>query len=301
MTKPEPNATTESTAAPVNFLHHVMNSAMATAASQPARVLLNRAKLYSNPFATMTGSYPYFLTGLGINVLRGSLATGMQSWAKHKVQEQYGLMPAIMAASLCGAGVATFVETPYIRMTTMEHLPGAKYSLWRFSPALSSCYYLREVGFTLAVLAKKDLSPAGQWGALLVSAWVTATLHKMAVMGAIGDSMERHGSLPKYSDGMFTTIRNIATGGTYTHPEFAVPFKNPVSFLAKVGNLMHVSCGVNMFVFRLLYLATFGQAYSYATETSPSLLKRMSFFKEPKPDEPGRLQSGEDHNNPHKP
>jgi|GEM_PF-3774060 len=287
MTKPD-------TTTPVNKSTHFASSLFATASTQIPRVLLNRANQYPNPIATIIGSYPFFLSGLGLNLLRGSLATGTQSWAKHTVHEYAGFWPSILAASLCGTTVATFIETAFIRKTTMAAMQAGQYSLWRFSPTLSSFYFLREMGFSLAVLAKQDFSPTGQYAAVLGGAYVTATMHKMAVMEATRDSMEKAGTLPKFTyGGVLTALRNIAQGGVYTHPALAVPFQNPANLLAKIANFAGATCGGSMLFFRLLYLVTFEYAYSSALKQSPSLLSKVGFFKA---DAQSRVQdSNEDH------
>lgn len=267
---------------PTDLLKHVGYSAIATLISHPARVCLNRASMYLWPHTTIRYSYPYLFRGLGLNFFRGTFATGSQSYAKEVVHERTGLLSAgIGAAAFCGAVVATGIETPFIRTTMIQGQPSAPFSLWRFSPTLSSLYFLREGGFSFAVLAKKDLSVTAQYGVLFFAAWVTAITHKFAALEANRDRLPQGMTIPNFKEGIAYTMKSMAHGNVYTHPVFQVPFKNPASNLAKFGNLMHVSCGVNMYVFRLLYLAIFREVYQLAAENDSLMTIQNNFLRSP--------------------
>jgi hypothetical protein len=261
---------------PYEMVKHVYYSSFATLLAHPARVFLNRASLYQWPLQTIIASYPYLLKGLSYNLVRGTLATGSQSAAKHVVQERMGLLSGMVAASLCGTAVATWVETPFLRKTLLQEVQGT--SLWRVNKTLSSLYFLREAGFSFAVLAKNDLSPSAQYAALFGGAWVTAVAHKFAALEAIRDTLPREITAPDFRHGVVTTIRNMAMGDIYSHSVFQVPFKNPKHLLAMISNLMHVSCGANMYLFRLLYLVTFREAYFLASQTEPNLISHSAVF-----------------------
>lgn len=261
------------------LLNHVGYSAIATLTAHPSRVCLNRASMYLWPHTTLRYSFPYLFRGIGLNFFRGSLATGSQSYVKEVVQERTGLLgPAIVAAAFSGAVVATGIETPFIRKTMIQGQAGTSFSLMRFSPTLSSLYFCREAGFSLAVLSKNDLSINAQHGVLLVGAWITAVTHKFIAIEATRDKLPQGITVPNFRDGCVSTIKSMAYGNVYTHPAFQAPFKNPVSNLAKIGNLMHVSCGINMYVFRLLYLAIFREAYQLSAEHVPSMKAKMGCF-----------------------
>jgi hypothetical protein len=264
---------------PTELLNHVGYSAIATLVAHPSRVCLNRASTYQWPHTTIRYSFPYLFRGIGLNFFRGSLATGSQSYAKEVVQERTGILSAgIGAAAFCGTVIATGIETPFIRKTMIQGQAGTSFSLMRFSPTLSSLYFCREAGFSLAVLSKNDLSINAQYGVLLVGAWITAVTHKFVALEATRDQLPQGMRVPHFKDGLFTTIKSMAHGNVYTHPGFQAPFKNPASNLAKIGNLMHVSCGINMYVFRLLYLAIFREAYQLSAEYVPVMKTKIGCF-----------------------
>lgn len=255
-----------------SLIPHVGYSAMATLLAHPVRVCLNRASLFNqvslNPFpnmiATVKDALPYLPKGILINLIRGSMATGSQSYAKQHAQAWGGLGAGILAASVTGTIVASFVETPFVRRTMGQ---GGDIPLWRFSMATSSMYFLREIGFSLAVLAKNDLSPVSQQAVLMGATYFTAAAHKLAALDATRDMLPHGVSVPNLREGIIYTIRSMANGNVYTHPAFKVPFPNPSSWIAKTGNFLHVSCGANMFVFRLAYLVAFREAYHLAKES----------------------------------
>jgi hypothetical protein len=188
------------------------------------------------------------------------------------------MFAGIMASATSGTFTATFVETPFMRKTMLE--PGEQASirsLFRFSVPLSSLYFLREVGFTVAVLGSKDMSPNAQYGALLGATWATAAIHKMASLEAIRDKLPKDKTIPDFSKGISYVIRSMARGDIYTHPAFKVPFPMAANKWALGANFLHASCGINMFIFRLAYLATFKQAYLFA-ENMGSSVSRNGLF-----------------------
>lgn len=254
---------------PVNLLFHIACSAVATLTAHPSRVWLNRASLYQSPITTILESKPYLLKGVFFNLMRGSVMTGSQSYVKTIAQEKWGLVASIVASGSCGAIVASLVETPFIRKTMTQNTPGTHYSLSRFSPTLTSLYFLRETGFSLAVLTSNDLSRAAQNSLLLISAWATAVIHKFVALEATRDNLPKGMTVPDFREGIFSSIKSMARGNVYTHPVFEVPCKNPVTKFALMRNLMHVSCGANMYLFRLLYLVVFKEAYHLATKAIP--------------------------------
>ncbi len=262
---------------------HIRCSFMATLVCQPIRACLNRAsmyrdyKFYEAPFVTIADSRPYLWAGLPLNLLRGSLATGSQSYMKHWAQSWGGFYWSVSAAAVSGATVATFVETHYIRKTL-----GVSGPLFLFSPSLSAMYLLREIGFTLTVLSKKDMSPLQQNAVLLTSTWVTAIAHKFASIYATRDTLPKEVTIPEFRQGVRYTINAMARGDVYTHPAFQVPIKNPSNLKDLARNLMSVTCGANMFIFRLTYLLVFREVYNLVKESETSVFKWMGLFPDKK-------------------
>lgn len=268
----------QSTHKTTELQHNVISSGLTTVLVHPFRVFLNQASKYQWPHTTVINGTPFLFKGIGINFARGSVATGLQSQTKNIVQHKWGLLSGVTAAACCGAVVATCMETPLIRKTMALNAP-----LWRLNPTLFSLYLIREWGFSLTVLAKQDLSPWAQTGTLYSMAWVTAAVHKLVVIEASRD-LQKHVTAPDFRQGIGFTIMSMARGGVYTHPAFQAPFKNPANIPAMIGNLLHVSCGVNMYVFRLLYLAAFGEVLQRTSENLPSITNSIvGFFNKPKP------------------
>lgn len=278
----------QETPKPNSMVPHVGYSAVATLIAHPVRVCLNRASMFNqvslNPFpniiATLQDARPYLPKGILINLIRGSMATGTQSYAKQHVQAWGGLSAGILAAALTGTAVASFVETPFVRRTMGQ---SGELPLWRFSTSLSSMYFLREIGFSFAVLAKNDLSPVSQQAVLIGATYFTAAAHKMAALDATRDMLPHGVTVPNLREGVFYTIRSMANGDIYTHPAFKVPFANPANWLRKTGNFLHVSCGANMFVFRLAYLMAFREAYHLAREITSVTNGWGGFFRRNQP------------------
>ena len=264
-----------------NLLFHVTCSGLSTLTSHVPRVWLNWASKCQSPLETIVKSKPYLLNGVFINLIRGSSMTGGQSWVKTLTQEKFGFYASIASAAMCGSILASLFETPYIRTTMIENRPGVSYSLWRFSPTLTSLYFKREAGFSLAVLTKDDLPPAAQYGSLLAGAWFTATIHKFAALEAIRDTLPKGTTIPDFREGICSTVKSMARGGVYTHPVFKVPCENPDTYFALMRNLLHVSCGANMYLFRLIYLAVFKLAYDTSTKVIPA--NPYGFFNKPIP------------------
>jgi hypothetical protein len=286
ITRPDSRQDTKATN---SMAPHVAYSAAATLLAHPARVCLNRASMFNqvslNPFpnmiATLKDAWPYLPTGVLINLIRGSIATGSQSYAKQHAQEWGGLSAGIFAAAFTGTVVATFIETPFVRRT-MGQGNGNTLPLWRFSFGMSSMYFFREIGFSLAVLAKNDLSPTAQQSVLMSATYFTAAAHKMAALDATRDMLPQGTTVPNIREGFLYTVRAMSRGNVYTHPAFKVPFPNPANLAALTGNFLHVSCGANMFIFRLAYLTAFREAYHLAKETSSVSGSWSRFFKNDK-------------------
>lgn len=266
---------------PDNFLFHVTCSGLSALLSHVPRVWLNWSSKCQSPWETIVESRPYLSNGIVLNGIRGSAMTGIQSYVKTSTQDKIGFYPSVILAAACGALVASVVETPFIRKTMVEKIPGVNYSLWRFSPTLTSLYFKREAGFILAVLTKDDLPPVAQYGSLLVGAWFTATIHKFAALEAIRDTLPKDKTIPDFQKGIGSAVKSMAQGGVYTHPVFKVPCENPETYFALMRNLLHVSCGANMYLFRLIYLAVFKLAYDTSTRIVPA--NPHGFFNKPIP------------------
>lgn len=266
---------------PDNLLFHVTCSGWSALVSHGPRVWLNQASKYQSPKQTIVESWPYLANGIFLNVLRGAIMTGVQSYVKTLTQDKFGFYGSVFWAAASASMAASVFETPFIRKTMIPKVPEVSYSLWRFSPTLTSLYFKREAGFTVAVLTKDDLPPAAQFGTLLVGAWFTATMHKFAALEAVRDTLPKDVTIPDFREGLGFTVKSMARGGVYTHPVFKVPHKNPETYFALMRNLLHVSCGANMYLFRLIYLAVFKLAYDMSTRVVPA--NPHGFFSKPTP------------------
>ena len=268
-------STSDQASEPASIKRHTINSAIATLMLHPLRVVLNRASVHQSPIATIKDAAPRMLKGVSTNFIRGTLAASTQVYAKTTGQHHGGFMAGVAASSFTGMVISSLMETRLIRKN--QNPPHEKMTVpaWRFSVPLSSLYCLREVGFTMAVLAKNDLSPIFQYAALFSGAIITATTHKLAAAEAIRDMLPKEATVPNFRQGVLFTIKAMANGNVYTHDAFRVPFKNPSNLWMKAGNFMHVSCGPNMFVCRLIYLYAFREAYDFAVKTSPTLTNRL--------------------------
>lgn len=266
---------------PDNLGFHVVCSGLSALLTHGPRVWLNQASKYQSPLKTIAESWSYLPNGIVLNGIRGATMTGIQSYVKSSTQDKFGFYPSVLMAAACGSLAASVVETPFIRKTMIEKVPGASYSLWRFSPTLTSLYFKREAGFIFAVLTKDDLSPAVQYSSLLLAAWFTATIHKFAALEAVRDTLPEGVTIPDFQKGLGSAVRSMARGGVYTHAVFKVPCENPETYFALMRNLLHVSCGANMYLFRLLYLAAFKLAYDTTTKVIPA--NPYGFFNKPIP------------------
>lgn len=241
--------------------------------TQPNRILLSNASLFANPITTIRYSFPsfsYLLTGVHINVARGTLSAGSQVCVKTLAEEEVSHLPVnwrpapvLAATSVAGMVVALAAETPFIRKPFIKAMLENKHAmqrsilpgLMRFTPALAPLYFCREMGYSVVVFYSKEIDPLS--GAALTGAgtFFTGMTHKFIVQEATRDLYTKTEVLPNFAkDGVIKTIKNMANGNVYTQPSMQVIFKNPQSMSKKIINFMHVSCGLNMFLFRGAYL-----------------------------------------------
>lgn len=283
-----------------NPVEHSARTTLSILATHIPRVLQNRASTELWPAPTFFNSIPHMHKGLGLNFLRGTVAFGTQSWLKDMVQNKthhlghrLSTTVSIAAAGACGAAVATVFETLFLRKTILAGQPNNHYTLWRFTPTLTSMYFAREMGFILIILGKNDMTPIEQNMALFTGAWFTGMCHRMASLEAIKDTLKPSITIPDFRQGVFSTIANMAKGGVYSHPTFDVPFKNPARFSTMTINFLQVSCGLNMYLYRLMYLWSLRLINDELKKMEPvkMITSSIGFFSKPQtlkqePDEP---------------
>jgi len=103
--------------------YHLGTAGAATFLLHPIRVGLNRASLNTSFVETIKEVRRYLLTGLGFNLARGALNTGLQSHANLKMQQQItnataGKFLGLVAATLTGTVVST--EPNYLSCVEMQ-------------------------------------------------------------------------------------------------------------------------------------------------------------------------------------
>lgn len=259
----------------LSLTKHVEMAGLATLILHPVRVALNFASYNPSIFATVNAVYRYMLQAdanvlraTSYNILRGAMNTGFQAHANHvaqdSVQQDWLRKPAgLVAATLTGTVVASFVEVPFMRQNAADPL-SAKLpfsSLFKFNVPIQSFFVAREFGFTGAVLISKDLPAAAHYSILLTAAWLTASCHKLVMIEATKDLASKQYTYPDYSKGMRHTFFQLSQGA-YTHPALRVPISNPATMLQRTANVLYATCGPNMFFWRLVYLKSFSELLS---------------------------------------
>lgn len=271
----------------MDYFPSIMGSFSGTIASHLPRVWLNRSIYHRNPLNVLLDSAKYWHTGILLNLTRGFSVFTLQALSKNAVNHYYsptsptGHFASLLAPATMGTLVATMVETIFIRKTTRQSgiaLP-AHIPLTRFSAPLSSCYFMREMGFSLAVLGSKDLPSTLYYPAFVGTAFLTSIFHRYATLEATADMSTGNPDFKR--DGVFTTIRNIARGGVYTNETLRVPITNPVTNLDYTRNFLTVSCSPTTFLFRLIHLSIFTGAYQYGLKSAPELKRKFLLFQEP--------------------
>jgi len=262
----------------LNFIRDILYPGGATLIAHPFRVALNLSPSDTSWKTTLTKTWPRLYNGMALNITRGTCAASSQFYAKRIAQEYAGFTAGVFAASLSGTLVATLVETWLIRKNTKPAHLSFKPPLWRFSLPLSALYLSREIGFTMGVLTKNDMAPITQNIMLLNSAFVTASLHKLAVSEATRDYLPKGVTVPNFRDGIGFTVRAIARGDTYTHPSFQVKYPRPDTLAKQIVNFLGAACGWNVFRFRLAYLFVFREAYNHMPLISDSIQHHARLF-----------------------
>jgi hypothetical protein len=257
-----------------SYFNHFFGALTGTLGSHPFRVLMNRAPYYTNPLKVFADFPRYWHTGIGLNLSRGITAVSLQSWSKTKVHHYYGHDTAMgkvagwFAAASMGTFIATLVETPFIRKTTIA--PGQQLSYMRYSVPLSSFFFTREAGFAAVVLSEKDLPKSVYYPLFIAATWITGMCHKFATWDATADIMSYKWKTPNFKrDGVVQTFKNIARGNVYDHPSCAVPYNNPVSNAQLLRNFSHVACHPNMFLFRFLLFTAYKICYNFGIQAAP--------------------------------
>ncbi|MGQ3890812.1 hypothetical protein [Legionella sp. CNM-4043-24] len=267
----------------------MVNAGFATLMTHVIRVGLNAAKEQPNPVKTYEAlirsrGMAALFNGVLLNLGRGMLASGAPAYTKLCVQEYADAKTSVLAATLVCAFIACGLETPLMiknflaRNNIPRTGPG---QLLYFSPGLAAAYLSRDLIFATTVFAKDELTPFQKTMMYVFGTGFMATAHKTAATLATIKWMRAYGTVPDFRDGVAKTLRALAAGDTYTHPEFVVPYKNPGSMIKKMANLMHVACGPNIYAFRLAYMMTFSFAFTLAEKRITPFLSSSVFFKPP--------------------
>lgn len=244
--------------------YHIGTAAAATLGVHPIRVGLNLASLNPSLMETVKRVPDCLVKGMGFNLVRGALNTGLQSQANVSTQEQFDNSTAskfagLVAATLTGTIVSALTELPFMRKNAGAK--GFPPSLFKCNRAIGQFLMLRELGFSSAVLISKDFSPSAHYSILFTAAWLTAACHKLAMIEATKTYKTQAYTIPDYAKGMKQAMVQISKG-VYTHPALRVPNPNPSSFFQHTTNLLQATCGPNMFFWRLVYLKAFSELLS---------------------------------------
>lgn len=222
---------------------------------------------------------------LGLNITRGVVTTAAASYSREKVKEQVGKSTAwsnfysAVVTGLGGAGVATLLETPYIRETLRKPTqPRSLFPFSYFSKQLTGFYFLRDFTFTYGVLGAAEMTPVARNAALLGATGVNAGMHKLITLEVGKDLIAAEGTVPNYRKGFGYVLKSLANGNVFTHPALKAPFQQPGSLLKKMANVMAVTCGPNVFMFRLAYTFIFSEALCYSANGVTALNERFGLF-----------------------
>ncbi len=215
------------------------------------------------------------------NVDRGAKAAGSQGYVISIVKNceelpPYARLPlAIVCSGVVGAAVASRYETEIMRRGVITELSNMTLPSSRFTFLLAGMYFLRETTFSLAVFTKNDLSPELYWATLLAATFVTSVISKTGILPeGIRDTYKPGIKAPDFREGIFSTFEHMAKGDKYTHPAFKVPFNDPRTFAQLLYNFGSVSCGVNAFIFRGIFLGAFSLSYEFASGRVPPFIDK---------------------------
>lgn len=232
-------------------------TSLSVLSTQPLRYGMNIASQHSSIAAAMLKVMRNPMNGVSWNVMRGTGASGLQFFTKDQVQQQFGFTAGILSAACLGTLVASCIETGFIRKNNLPAGMPLSSAFFKFNVPLTCLYLSRELGFCMAVLAKKDLSVTSQQGVTLAAAGLTAVLHKLIVTEVTRDFSQPGITSPDLREGVMPTIRKLSYG-LYTDPRYAVPNQHPDTFLKLSSNLFKAGCGLPIFFFRYAYLQAFG-------------------------------------------
>lgn len=244
--------------------YHYGTALKASVMAHFLRVGLNRASVNTSFLQTLKEIPTYFFKGMVFNFIRGSLTAGLQSHVNYTAKKQIvnpiaGQFVGLGAAMTTGTLVSLFTELPFMRFNS-----GAKSintELFKFNKPIVEFIMLRELGFSSAVLMAKDLPPFAHYSILFVAAWMSAACHKLTMIEATKKYSADNFTRPDYAKGLKPVFVSLSKG-EYTHPALKAPYANPYNFFQRSANLMLATCGPNMFVWRLAYLAVFSELLS---------------------------------------
>jgi hypothetical protein len=268
------------------YLSHILGPLTGALGSHIPRVWLNRAVYHTQFFGVLKDTKQYWHSGLSLNVARCYASVLTQSSVRATSQYYCGSdnsasskAAALFAPALASTFVAVTIETPFIRKSTQQkpsHLP-SPIAFTKCNIPLTAFYFCRELGFSNYLFGQKDLI-----NTLAITGY-TAICHKGIIWEATNDMLQpdKMGTTPHFSrDGFGYTVKALAKGNTYTHPTCRVPIKNPVNTLQLMVNLLSVSCGKNLFLFRFIHLNVLSMTFEFGNQTlAPRLANSFPFWQ----------------------
>lgn len=261
--------------------YHITLATLGTLGVHPFRVGLNLASLNPSFLETLKQIPSCLPKGLGFNLVRGGLNTGLQSHANRTAQQWcsnpiLGQLLGLMAATFTGTVVSSTAELPFMRRNAGA--TAINWSLFKCNRPIVQFFMLRELGFSSAVLISKDFTPSAHYSILFAAAWLTAACHKLAMIEATKNIKTGNYTSPDYSYGMKVALRSISNN-KYSHPGLKVYFAHPASFFQRSVNLVFATCGPNVFFWRLAYLKAFAELLSFMKER----VEQSELNRHPKP------------------
>ncbi|MDR3477675.1 MAG: hypothetical protein P4M14_06560 [Gammaproteobacteria bacterium] len=272
--------------ADTNYLPHILGPLTGALGSHIPRVWLNRAVYHTNFFDVLTETKQHWHQGLMLNLARCYASVLMQSSARAMTQHHLlhhdnnaSKALATFAPALASTFVAITIETPFIRESTQQNtthlsrpIPFTKFNL-----PLTAFYFCRELGFSSYLFGSQDLL-----NTLFITGY-TAVCHKGIIWEATTDMLQasKAGTTPNFSrDGIKYTLTGLAKGNVYTHPTCRVPVTNPANALQMLYNLLSVSCGTNLFLYRFIHLNVLSMAFEFGGKTlAPQATNHFSFWQ----------------------
>lgn len=275
----KPKQENKSTSLVVNMVA----SALTTLLMHPVRVGLNEAGLHKNFFDTISSSKYKMRHDALLNIFRGSLGVFGQLNAEKFINAHYGhdnyLKSALGVIAMTSVGVAiTPIEVYFMRKNTLR-VHAANFvkppSLFTYSFPILGYFVAREFWFCLSVFKAKELQDYQKVPVFLASALVTAMCHKLVSIEVTKDIRQIKHLVPDCSIGYKAVFRNLAYGDVYKLDALKVPIKKPKTTPQLAYNFFSVTCGNNMYVWRLTYLTFFAAVLSFIKAELNQMEKKL--------------------------